>query len=73
VKPQRILRAVNILIGLILLLALGWVYWFAWRPLPETGGTVKAPVSARALASRDELGIPHIIGAALSDVFFLQG
>ena len=72
-KSQRILRAINILIGLILLLALGTTYWFAWRPLPETVGSLKAPVSARALVSRDGVGIPHIIGASLSDVFFLQG
>jgi penicillin G amidase len=49
------------------------VYWFAWRPLPETTGEIAAPISAKATIARDALGVPHIEGATWQDVIFLQG
>lgn len=48
-------------------------YWFAWRPLPATSGQLGAPVTARAVVSRDALGVPHILAASQPDVLFVQG
>ena len=36
-------------------------------------GTLSAPVTARAVVSRDALGVPHILAANQSDALFLQG
>lgn len=49
------------------------VYWYAWRPLPETDGTIEAPVSGKAVVRRDATGVPHILAATLEDTLFLQG
>lgn len=49
------------------------VYWFAWRPLPRTSGTVEAPVGREVVIARDELGVPHISAASLDDALFAQG
>ncbi len=49
------------------------MYWFAWRPLPETTGEIAAPISAKATIARDALGVPHIEGATWQDAIFLQG
>jgi penicillin G amidase len=51
--------------------AAGW--WWAWRPLPETSGTLEAPVGSRASIVRDRLGVPHIEAASIEDALFLQG
>lgn len=48
-------------------------YWYVWRPLPKTSGKVYAPVNARAVVSRDALGVPHILAANQQDALFLQG
>jgi penicillin amidase len=70
---RRALRYVNFAIAALLLVLLACAYWFAWRPLPETSGQLTAPVAARSVASRDSLGVPHILAANLSDVLFFQG
>lgn len=57
----------------MLVVLLAAVYWFAWRPLPETSGEIVAPVSAKATIERDALGVPHIGGATWQDAIFLQG
>ena len=57
----------------MLVALLGAVYWFAWRPLPETSGEIAAPVSAKATIARDALGVPHIESATWEDAIFLQG
>ncbi len=49
------------------------MYWFAWRPLPETSGEITAPVTAPATVSRDAIGVPHIAAATSEDAIFLQG
>jgi penicillin amidase len=49
------------------------VYWFAVRPLPQTSGSVTAPVSQRVTIPRDALGVPHITAANDDDVLFAQG
>jgi penicillin G amidase len=73
VYSSPLLRAINLSIAVLLLALLGAVYWFAWRPLPETSGEIAAPVSAKAIIVRDGLGVPHIEGATWNDTIFLQG
>jgi penicillin amidase len=68
-----LLRAINLSIAVLLVALLGAVYWFAWRPLPETSGEIAAPISANATIARDALGVPHIEGATWQDAVFLQG
>ncbi len=72
-RPHPILRYVNFAILLALLLAAGAVYWFAYRVLPRTSGTVVAPVSQRVSIARDALGAPHISAASEDDAYFAQG
>lgn len=59
--------------ALLLLAALVVVYWFAWRPLPQASGTLRAPLSGPAEIVRDGLGIAHIRAATTEDALFLQG
>jgi penicillin G amidase len=68
-----LLRAINLSIAVLLAALLAAVYWFAWRPLPETSGAISAPVSAKATIVRDALGVPHIEGSTWNDAIFLQG
>lgn len=70
---DRLFRYVNILIGIILAIALGVVYWFFWRALPQTSGEVKAPVSASISITRDKLGVPEITAQNAPDLYFAQG
>ena len=60
VTLQRLLRALNIAMGAIVLAALVAGYWYLWRPLPNDSGTEKAPVTASVVIERDERGLPHI-------------
>ena len=68
-----LLRAVNLSIALLLIAICGAVYWYGWRPLGETSGTITAGVSAPATISRDALGIPHIRAANVEDALYLEG
>lgn len=70
---RRVITYVNWLIGLILLGFLGMVWFWIWRPLPQTSGTVVAPISAEATITRDSLGVAHIRAASIEDALFLQG
>src|ERR1022692_4254853 len=72
-RPHRALRYINAAIGIALLAAAGAVYWFVYRALPQTSGTIAAPVSQRVTIARDALGVPHISAASEDDVFFAQG
>ena len=72
-KPHRILWYINIAIGVVALAAAGAVYWFAYRVLPRTSGTIVAPVAQRVTIARDALGVPHITAASEDDAFFAQG
>ncbi|MCC7173633.1 MAG: penicillin acylase family protein [Bryobacterales bacterium] len=69
----RVLKYVNILIGAALAALGAAAYWFAWRPLPKIQGEIRAPVAARAVVSRDRLGVPHILAANQADALFVQG
>jgi len=68
-----LLRVINLSIAVLLVALVGAGYWFAWRPLPETSGSISAPVTARATVVRDGLGVPHISAASWEDAIFLQG
>ena len=73
-KPlHRVIRYVNIAIGIVLVVFAAVVYWFVYRPLPRTAGTITAPVSQRVSIARDALGVPHISAATEDDAFFAQG
>lgn len=72
-RPHRVLRYINFAIGVALLAAAGAVYWFAYRVLPQTSGTIAAPVSQRVTIARDALGVPHIAAASADDAYFAQG
>ncbi len=67
---QRTLIIVSIAVLALLFISL---YWFLFKPLPKTSGTLKAPVASGAVVTRDKLGVPHIEAATISDVLFLQG
>ena len=53
---QRFLKYINFLIGAVVIAALVAVYWYAWRPLPQTSGTLEALVTQPASIVRDALG-----------------
>ena len=72
-RPHPIVRYVNIAIAILALAVLAIVYWFVYRPLPQTSGTLVAPVSARVVIARDALGVPHITAANADDAYFAQG
>jgi penicillin amidase len=73
VHLDRLFRYLNILIGIVVAGVLGIVYWFFWRPLPQTSGEVSAPLSARVTVTRDKLGVPDIAAGNEEDLFFTQG
>jgi penicillin amidase len=68
-----LLRSINLSIAVLLGALLGATYWFAWRPLPQTSGTISAPIAGRATVTRDALGVPHISATSWEDALFLQG
>jgi len=68
-----LLRAVNLSIAVLLLALLGAVYWYVWRPLPETSGNITAPIHGPATITRDSHGVPHIRASSWEDAVFLQG
>jgi len=70
---QRILRLVNYAIALVLVVAVGLVYWFVWRPLPQRSGAIEAPVGAPVQVAFEARGVPHIRAASLDDALFVQG
>ena len=70
---NRLLKYLNLLIGVVLVVLLGLVYWFVYRVLPQTSGRVIAPVQQRTTTTRDARGIPHIEAQTLEDALFVQG
>lgn len=70
---NRALRYVNAVIGIALIAALAALYWYAWRPMPQTSGTVTADVSREVMVGRDALGVPHIRASSIEDALFAQG
>ena len=49
------------------------IYWLFWRPMPETSGTLNAPISQDVTIKRDHLGVPLIQAANQDDLLFAQG
>ena len=72
-RLDRVLRAVNLSIAVLAVAVAGAVYWYVWRPLPETSGTVSSPLSGAATITRDAFGVPHIKAASREDAIFLEG
>jgi penicillin amidase len=73
VFSSRLLKAVNLSIAVLLIAFLAAIYWFAWRPLPQTSGQITAPISAPGTITRDARGVPHIKAASWQDAVFLEG
>ncbi|MEQ1884202.1 MAG: penicillin acylase family protein [Bryobacteraceae bacterium] len=70
---DRVLRAINLSIAVLAVLVAGAVYWLAYRPLPETSGSITAPLSGAATITRDAYGVPHIKATSWEDAIFLEG
>lgn len=70
---HRLLRVVNVLIALLAVALVGAAYWYFWRPLPLTSGSMTAPVSGEITIARDRLDVPHIRASNLNDALFAQG
>jgi penicillin G amidase len=70
---RRLVKFINITIAMAAVIALGLVYWFVYRALPQISGTIAAPTEQRVAAARDRLGVPHIRAASLDDALFVQG
>jgi penicillin amidase len=70
---RRIVTILNIVIAIAVAAALGVVYWFAWRPLPQRSGVIEAPVTASVQVAFDARGVPHIHAASIDDALFTQG
>jgi penicillin G amidase len=73
VRSKKLYAYVNGAIGLVLVLLLAVGYWFFYRPLPQTSGSVQLKVSGAGRIERDSLGIPHIFASSEEDVWALQG
>jgi penicillin G amidase len=72
-SASRLLKIVNIGIAILLVAALGAVWWVCLRPLPQRSGTIAAAVGAPVSVQFDALGVPHIRAASLEDALFAQG
>lgn len=70
---RRILFVVNVLIAVVLVAALAVFYWFFYRALPKTSGTIETEVSHSVRVDRDRLGVPHIHSQTIEDAWFVEG
>src|SRR5215472_14231415 len=70
---RLLIKLVNILILLAVVAAVGIVYWFAWRPLPQRSGTITTEVSAPVSVAFDGRGVPDIRAQNLEDALVVQG
>ena len=70
---RHLVRYINLVILVLLLAAIGLVYWYAWRPLPQRSGTIEGGVSRPVTVRFDSLGEPHIQAASQDDALFAQG
>jgi penicillin amidase len=73
VYSNRLLKYINTLIAAAIVLALAIVYWYVYRPLPQTSGVIETFVSRPVTVTRDSLGSPHITAESLDDALFAQG
>jgi penicillin amidase len=70
---RRILFAVNVLIAISLVAAAVAFYWFLYRALPKTSGTIETWVTQPVEVDRDALGVPHIKAQTIDDAWFVEG
>jgi penicillin amidase len=70
---RRILFVVNVLIAISLVAAGAAFYWFLYRALPKTSGTVETLVTQPVEVDRDSLGVPHIKARTFEDAWFVEG
>ncbi|MEP6714645.1 MAG: penicillin acylase family protein [Terriglobia bacterium] len=70
---RRFLIVINTLIAIALLAAAIAFYWYVYRALPQTSGTIRSLVTQPVELSRDAQGIPHIKARTLDDALFVQG
>ncbi len=70
---RRILFVVNVLIAIALIAAGAVFYWFFYRALPQTSGTIETLVSQPVEVERDGLGVPHIKARSIEDAWFVEG
>jgi penicillin amidase len=73
VFARKLLQSINVLIGVAIVAAIGAVYWYAWRPLPQESGVLQAPTAKPVQVERDALGVPHISAETADDLYFAQG
>jgi penicillin G amidase len=69
----RMMKAINVVVGVAVIAMLAGLYWYVWRPLPRHSGAIAVPVTAPASVSFDTLGVPHIHAASQTDAFIAQG
>ncbi len=72
-RLNRIVRYVNFALAVAVVLAGVGIWWLAWRPLPQTSGTITAGVSDTVLVAFDGLGEPHVTARNQDDLLFAQG
>ncbi|HVW83441.1 MAG TPA: penicillin acylase family protein [Bryobacteraceae bacterium] len=70
---RRVLLVVNVLIALALIGAGAAFYWYLYRALPQTAGTIRTLVRQPVEVNRDRLGVPHIKAASIEDALFVEG
>jgi penicillin amidase len=73
VHLNRLLKYINTAIAVLIVLAVFGLYWFAWRPLAQTSGTVRGDIAQKVTVSFDGLGEPHIAAANDGDLLYAQG
>lgn len=57
----------------MVVIAIGTLYWFFWRPLPQVSGEIVAPIASQITVTRDSRGMPDISAQNESDLLFAQG
>jgi penicillin amidase len=70
---RRLLFVVNVLIAIVLVTAEAVFYWFIYRALPKTSGTIETLVTQPVEVDRDSLGVPHIKARTIDDAWFVEG
>src|SRR4051794_15699414 len=70
---SRLIKLVRFALAILAVIALGLVYWFCWRVLPDRSGEIAAPLTAAGSVRFDTHGEPHIRAQNVDDALFLQG
>jgi penicillin amidase len=71
---RRILPRLALAVLLLLVGAIGYLYYVAYSALPQLDGTIRvSALSAPVTIIRDSHGVPDIEATTLEDLFFAQG